>query len=229
MKRWLALALAAVPILAGPREASAFPGSGDGPPAGVLLVEVTPAEGSLQVAQAWFPGPGAGPRQFPLLLPEEGPMPIIRPAAGEDPSGIQVRGRGGARAEFREGALWLAGQPDGSGEFGLEATWRIPVTTSRLVLRTTVTAPLDRVQVIHQGGPHALHVRPLRAYAFREEDEGDGAWRYQDIPGPLDAGEVLRIAVGRLPEVRQTYRSAGAGLLGAVGLVALILGLRRRD
>lgn len=223
------LALAAMAVPGGPRSGWAFPGAGESPPGGVLLVEITPAEGALQVAQAWFPGTAAGSRVFPLLLPEDGPGPEIRPAVGEDSGGLQVRGRGGARAEFRDGTLRLAGQPDGSGEFALEVTYRVPVTTSRLMFRVLVNDPLDRVQVIHQGGAHALHVRPLRPYAFREEDEGDGAWRYQDVPGPLRSGETLRVAVRRLPEARRPYRWAGAALLGTVGIFGLLVALRRRD
>lgn len=229
MRRWMPAILLVLAIGPGASEAWGFPGSGEGPSGGVLLVEITQAEGVLQVAQAWFPGPGKGARAFPLLVPEAGQTPAIRPAAGGDSEGIQARGRGGARAEYRDGALYVSGEPDGSGDFVLEVTYRIPVTTSRLVLRTPVTEPLVRVQVIHPGGTHALHVRPLHPYLFREEDEGDGAWRYQDLLGPLASGQVLRIAVGRLPEARRPYRWAGVLVIGAVGLLALFELLRRRD
>jgi len=226
MRRWLPLALAA--LLLSP-EAATFPQAGNRTPGGVLLVEISAVEGAIQVIQAWFPGPVSAPVAFPLLLPEEGPSPAIRPAGGEGSEGIQVRARGGARGEFRDGGLWLAGQPNGQEEFGLEVSFRIPVTSSRQMLRAAVTAPLSQVQVAHPGGPHALHVRPLRPYAFREEDEGDGAWRYQQVPGPLAPGEVLRIAVGRLPEARRPYRWAGGALLVSVGLAALFWAMRRRD
>jgi hypothetical protein len=218
------LALAVFVVLASPLAAAAAP---EGPVA-TVLVEISSDEGTLSVAQAFsILGGGAGTWTVPLLLPESGAQPRMIEKIGDAP-GLEIQVRGGATAKVRDGAVVVSGTPGMSGDFGVEIHFQVPVKDAHLVLGATTSLALVRVQVIHRGGPYALQVRPLAPFAYREESEGDGTWRYQDMLEPLPAGQRLRVAVGRLPSATGPYRTAGLALLLLVATGTAVLLVRRR-
>ncbi len=217
--------LAATLAIAGP----ALPASAAPPerPMATLWVEIGGDEGRLTVAQSLvLLGGGPGSWTVPLLLPETGPQPPRQQRVGEAP-GLEVRPRGGASVEVRDGNVVVSGTPGTSGEFGAEVFYPVRVEDSRTVLAAVPGLTLAQVQVIHRGGPHALHVRPMEAFGYREESEGDGTWRYQDLSVPVPAGRPLRIAVGRLPVDSGPYQAAGLGVLAVVAALS-VLGMARR-
>ncbi len=218
------LALAAFVALAARPAGAAMP---QGPMA-TVVVEVSADEGSLSVAQAFsLVGGGSGTWTMPLLLPESGPSPRMIEKMGDAP-GLELHAKGGATARILDGAVVVSGSPGTSGDFGVEVHWDVKVRDARLVLAATPLLDIARVQVIHRGGPYALQVRLLEPFVYREESEGDGTWRYQDLLEPIPAGQPLRVAVGRLPTGTGPYRAAGLALLLLVGAVAAVGLVRRR-
>ena len=201
--------------------------SSNGPMA-TILVEISADEGSLSVIQVFsVVAAGTGTWTVPLLLPESGPQPRIIEKVGEAP-GLAIRPRGGASARVRDGSVVVSGTPGTSGEFGVEIQWDVHVDDARLVLAAIPTLDVARVQVIHRGGPYAIQVRPLDPFVYREESEGDGTWRYQDLLEPIPAGSQLRVAVGRLPIGTGPYRTAGLAILLFVAAVTVVSIVRRR-
>jgi hypothetical protein len=194
-----------------------------------LIVEIAAEEGAISVSESFqLSGGVTGSWVVPLLLPETGPQPPLVARVGDAP-GLEVRGQGGASVRVRDGEVVVTGSPGMSGDFTVQVHYQVAVKDERVVLSTKPQVALARVQVVHRGGPYALQLRPLAAFAYSEESEGDGTWRTQELMEPVPVGGGLRIAVGRLPTATGPYRSAGLAVLLVVAAGAIVMGIRRRN
>lgn len=208
-------------LLPGARTA-AFPSnvSGQGvgrPTLASITVQVVASEGGLVVTQAVALSgvPGAVRYRMPLLLPESGPQPVLGGGA------VRARGGEGTRVEVTPDGIMMAGVLGEGRQLVAEASYQIPVASSRLMLSTTADVPLIGTTVITRRDRfYGLHVRPLLPFSYREEDGEDGTWVFQTATAEVAPGTPLRVAVGHLPVATGPYRAA-ALILGALVLAGL--------
>lgn len=207
-------------------EAAALPSNAPGQGAGrptlaSITVQVIPSEGGLVVTQgvALSGMPGAVRYRMPLLLPESGPQPLV------GGGGVRARGGEGTRVEVTPDGVVMSGMLGEGRQLVAEASYQIPVASSRLVLAATADVPLFGTTVITRRDRfYGLHVRPLLPFSFREEDGEDGTWVFQTATAEVAPGTPIRVAVGHLPAATGPYRAA-ALILGALVLAGLGLSL----
>lgn len=182
-----------------------------------ITVQVIASEGGLVVTQAVALSglPGAVRFRMPLLLPESGPQPRM------DGGAVRTRGGEGTRVEVTPDGAVMSGMLGEGRQLVAEASYQIPVASSRLMLATTADVPLIGTTVITRRDRfYGLHVRPLLPFSYREEDGEDGTWVFQTATAEVAPGTPLRVAVGHLPVATGPYRAA-ALILGALVLAGL--------
>jgi hypothetical protein len=222
----LSFVLAVAAVLA-PAGAGAFPTAAQGrgrPTMASLSVQVLPSEGGLVVTQAMSlsGAPGEVRYLMPLVLPETGPRPRL------GGGGVRARGGEGTRVEVTPDGVLVIGTLGTGRQVIAEASYEVPVSTSRLVLSVTPDLPLAGVTVItRRDRDYGLHVRPLVPFAYREEAGEDGTWVFQTAGDEVPPGATLRIAVGHLPAAVGPYRAA-ALIIAALVLAGLGLSLLAR-
>ncbi len=188
----------------------------------ILIAQVLVGEDQVTVVSrldvAGDPRDAAG--AFPLLLPEDGPGPVLAPRSEAVPDGVEVQTSGPVRASFGPEGLRIA-PAGGPGNARVEVRYTLPVRSAEMPLVLAPERTLDRVRLVtRRTGAYAPQMRPLAPYAYEEEDDDDGTWQMLTLRDPVRAGTRLRVSLGHLPAPFGPYRTAAL-----VGLVAVVVGV----
>lgn len=191
-----------------------------------LAVQILVDDRRLSVTQVLnMPSPAdeqSAVGRFPLLLPETGPGPDLKPRTESNPNGIDTSATPGARVVFGTDGLEIHGKPGTTG-FQVKVRYTVPVTDTGLAFRMTPSFDLGTVQFItKRNSTYGMQLRPLIPYSYREEVEEDGTWQYMTSLRAVEAGSSVRATARHLPSPFGTYRTIG---VVAVFLAAVILGL----
>lgn len=164
--------------------------------------------------------PGGAAGTFPLLVPEDGPGPVLAPRSEAVPDGVDVQTSGPLRASFGPEGLRIA-PTGGPWDARVEVRYALRLRSADMLLVLAPDRTLDRVRVVtRRTAAYAPQVRPLAPYAYAEEDDDGGTWQMLTLRDPVRAGTRLRVSLRHLPAPFGPYRTAAL-----VGLLAVVVGV----